>query len=88
MEMFLSMKMEHWSECLDRYLEGMFIGLGIAIFITICTAVTDLYYLDKQSSRKDYKRLRGGQSETKDSTHHVSIHSNVWSVLPCQYYAE
>ena len=34
MEMFLSMKMEHWSECLDRYLEGMVIGLGIAIFIT------------------------------------------------------
>ena len=26
----------------------MVIGLGIAIFITICTAVTDLYYLDKQ----------------------------------------
>ena len=48
MEMFLSMKMEHWSECLDRYLEGVVIGLGIAIFITICTAVTDLYYLEKQ----------------------------------------
>ena len=32
----------------DRYLEGMVIGLGIAIFITICAAVTDLYYLDKQ----------------------------------------
>ena len=42
MEMFLSMKMEHWSECLDRYLEGMVIGLGIAIFITICTAVINL----------------------------------------------
>jgi hypothetical protein len=40
--------MEHWSECLDRYLEGMVIGLGIAIFITICATVTDLYYLDKQ----------------------------------------
>ena len=44
--------------------------------------------LERVSSRKDYKRLRGGQSETKDSTHHVSIHSNVRSVLPCQYYAE
>ena len=56
MEMFLSMKVEHWSECLDRYLEGMVIGLGIAIFITICTAVTDLYYLDKQMAYE--KRLQ------------------------------
>lgn len=48
MEMFTSMKMEHLSEILDSYLEGLAIGLGIAIFIMISAAVTDLYYFEKQ----------------------------------------
>lgn len=48
MEMFTSMKMEYLSEILDSYLEGLAIGLGIAIFILMSAAVTDLYYFEKQ----------------------------------------
>lgn len=41
--------MDIWNECLDSFLTGLVIGLGMAIIIAVTVFKIDLYLLEKEN---------------------------------------
>lgn len=41
--------MDIWNECLDSFLCGVMVGLGMSIVVAVCTLKIDLYYLGKEN---------------------------------------